>query len=48
LALEHLESRCLLTTVSPYLLPKVSGIQPNPAEVTFAANKVWFAESPLP
>lgn len=39
--LEALEPRCLLTTIAPYPLPKVSGSVSFPAEITLAGGKLW-------
>ena len=45
-ALESLESRCLLSTITEYPTPKLrSGFVALPAEITSTGGKLWFAES---
>ncbi len=44
-SLESLESRCLLSNITPYVLPADSGgVKPNPTEITTAGGKLWFSE----
>ncbi len=44
-SLESLESRCLLSNITPYLLPTTSGgVEPAPVDITSAAGKLWFSE----
>ena len=45
-ALESLESRCLLSTIAEYPIPKISSASlAQPAEITSAGEDLWFAES---
>ena len=46
LALESLESRCLLSTIAEYPTPRLSsGNVALPAEITSTGGKLWFTES---
>src|SRR3954463_11794762 len=41
---ELLEPRCLLSTVTEYPLPPVTGTTPAPLEIVKAAGKLWYTD----